>query len=27
VAGERTLSVEQAHRLKTRGAASRFFLG
>lgn len=27
VAGERTVSIEQAHRLKTRGAASRLFLG
>ncbi len=27
VAGERVLGIEQAHRLKTRRAASRFFLG
>jgi len=27
VAGERAVSIEQAHRLKTRGAASRLFLG
>jgi MOSC domain-containing protein YiiM len=27
VAGERAVSIEQAHRLKSRGTASRSFLG